>query len=121
MKPELQPMEYRAARIPLPNGMADLPRNEVRFENGSRCDLTEREAGVLGYLAARPGQIVSRDEILLEVWGLNPQRIITRTIDMHIAHLRDKLRDDPTRPQVLFTVHGRGYRFGTEGTPCTAG
>ena len=56
---------------------------------------------------------MSRDEILERVWRLNPRRLITRTIDMHVAHLRDKLRDNPFSPRILFTVRGTGYMIAT--------
>jgi DNA-binding response OmpR family regulator len=77
--------------------------------NGHHCELTQREAEVLRYLAANPGRTISRDEFLERVWRLNPQRIITRTVDMHIARLRDKLGQRGGQPAVLLTVHGYGY------------
>src|SRR3989442_1654108 len=54
---------------------------------------------------------ISRDELLLRVWRLNPKRMETRTINMHIANLREKLRDDSDEPKVLLTVRGKGYMF----------
>lgn len=96
-------------KLPLPHGVADLARCEVRFENGDRAELSEREVELLRYLAAHAGRAISRDEILQRVWRLDPKRLETRTIDMHIAHLREKLRDDPDDPKVLLTVRGRGY------------
>ena len=50
-----------------------------------------------------------RDEILRRVWRLEPRRLETRTIDMHIANLREKLSDDPNNPKVIMTVRGKGY------------
>jgi len=67
--------------------------------------------GLLRYLAAHSGRAISRDEILLRVWRLDPKRMTTRTIDMHVANLREKLRDDPADPRVLLTVRGKGYMF----------
>jgi DNA-binding response OmpR family regulator len=72
-------------------------------------DLSEREVELLRYLATNPGRAISRDEILLRVWRLDPKRMATRTIDMHIANLREKLRDDAENPRVLLTVRGKGY------------
>jgi DNA-binding response OmpR family regulator len=66
---------------------------------------------LLRYLASNGGRAISRDEILLRVWRLNPKRMETRTIDMHVANLREKLRDDPDEPKVLLTVRGKGYMF----------
>ena len=97
--------------IPLQNGIADLARCEIRFGNGQRTELSEREVELLRYLASNSGRAVSRDEILRRVWRLDPNRLETRTIDMHIANLRTKLRDDPENPKVLLTVRGKGYMF----------
>jgi DNA-binding response OmpR family regulator len=102
--------------IPLLRGRVDLARGEVRHSDGSRCELSERETELLRYLASNAGRVVSRDEILDRVWHLDPQRIITRTIDMHVAHLRGKLGDNAERPRVLRTVHGYGYMFSADGT-----
>jgi len=97
------------SKLELPQGTADLARSEVRFKNGQRTDLSEREVELLRYLAAHSGRAISRDEILLRVWRLDPKRMTTRTIDMHVANLRDKLRDDAESPRVLLTVRGKGY------------
>ncbi|HVJ83415.1 MAG TPA: helix-turn-helix domain-containing protein, partial [Planctomycetia bacterium] len=66
---------------------------------------------LLRYLAGNGGRTVSREELLSRVWGLDPQGLSTRTIDMHVARLREKLRDDPAEPKVLVTVRGKGYMF----------
>src|SRR5437762_3562420 len=76
-----------------------------------RCELSEREVELLRYLASNAGRAISRDEILMRVWRLNPKRMETRTIDMHVANLREKLRDDADEPKVLLTVRGKGYMF----------
>jgi len=101
-------------RVEFPGGTADLERREVRFEDGERLELSEREHQLLLYLAHHAGRAISRDEILTRVWGLDPAGIMTRTIDMHVARLREKLRDDPERPRVVLTVRGRGYMLGAE-------
>jgi len=98
-------------KVALRGGVADLSRREVRYRDGKRFELSEREAELLRYLAGNAGRAISRDEILTRVWRLNPKRIETRTIDMHIANLRHKLRDDPEDPRVLLTVRGKGYMF----------
>lgn len=97
------------SQITLADGVADLARCEVRFRDGRRSDLSEREVELLRYLAAHAGRAISRDEILQRVWRLDPRRLETRTIDMHVAHLREKLRDDPENPRTLLTVRGKGY------------
>lgn len=100
-----------APRVPIPGGVADLDRCELRFEDGRRCPLGEREAQLLRYLASNPGRVISRDELLLHVWGVRPKGIETRTIDMHVARLRDKLGDASDTPHLLKTVRGKGYLF----------
>ena len=97
------------SKIDLPHGTADLARSEVRFNNGKRAELSEREVELLRYLATNPGRAISRDEILMRVWRLDPNRMTTRTIDMHVANLREKLHDEAENPKVLLTVRGKGY------------
>jgi DNA-binding response OmpR family regulator len=97
------------SQLPLPHGVADLARCEVRFHDGQRTELSEREVELLRYLARHAGRAISRDEILQRVWRLEPRGLETRTIDMHIANLRHKLRDDSAEPRVLLTVRGKGY------------
>lgn len=98
--------------IPLPGGLIDLARREVRFDDGRRAELSEREVELLRYLAGNSGRAVSREEILANVWRIAPEGVTTRTIDMHVARLREKLADNPDCPSVLLTVRGKGYKFG---------
>ncbi|MGD8454066.1 MAG: response regulator transcription factor [Phycisphaerae bacterium] len=103
--------------VPIPGGVVDLARSEVRFADGERRELSEREAELLRYLAANPGRAVSRDEILSRVWRFDPRGIETRTVDMHIARLREKLRDNAEDARIIETVRSRGYKF----TPAEGG
>jgi DNA-binding response OmpR family regulator len=100
----------------LPNGVVDFDHSEIRHHSGERDELSVREVELLRYLAANADRPVSRDEILQHVWRLDPRRLVTRTIDMHIANLRGKLRDDPGNPRVIFTARGCGYRFTAHNT-----
>lgn len=93
--------------------VVDFARREARFADGSRVELTDREAAILRYLAANPGRAVGRDELLQRVWGLDPRGVATRTVDMHLARVREKLRDDAASPRVLLTVRGKGYMLAT--------
>ncbi len=77
---------------------------------GQALEMTRKEFSVLRYLAQRAGQVVSRDELLNEVWGYENYPT-TRTVDNHIAGLRAKIESDPANPQHLRTVHGVGYKF----------
>jgi len=73
-------------------------------------DMSRKEFGILRLLAARAGEVITRDELLDEVWGYD-QYPTTRTVDNHIALLRTKLEDDPSKPRHLITVHGVGYKL----------
>ena len=99
------------AEVAIPEGMVDLARQEVRFTDGRRCELSEREVQLVRYLANHAGRAIARDEILANVWQISPEGVSTRTIDMHVARLREKLGDDPNGPQVILTVRGKGYMF----------
>jgi two-component system alkaline phosphatase synthesis response regulator PhoP len=79
-------------------------------KNGVTSSLSEREAGLLQYLFAYKGEAVSRDELLRHVWGQRATPL-TRTVDVHIAWLRQKIEPDPANPQFILTVYGTGYRF----------
>ena len=105
--------------VDLPNGVADLARREVRFLSGVRRELTEREADMLRYLAQNPGRAISRKEILSRVWRIDPSGIETRTIDMHVARLREKLQDNGTRHHIILTVRGKGYMFAEDEAAAT--
>jgi DNA-binding response OmpR family regulator len=97
------------AEVAFPGGIADLRRCEARFDRGERTELSEREVALLGYLARNPGRAVSREELLERVWRLPATRVRTRTIDMHVARLREKLGDSPDEPRIIVTVRGKGY------------
>jgi len=101
--------------VQFPGGLADFARREVQFKDGERVELSEREIELLRYLVKNGGRAIARDELLANVWRISPRGVSTRTIDMHVARLREKLRDDPTDPQVLLTVRGKGYMFATDG------
>jgi len=99
------------AEVRIQGGIADLARQEVRYCDGARVELSEKEVELLRYLASHAGRAISRDELLLRVWQLNPRGLATRTIDMHVMRLREKLRDDPAQPRMVLTVRGKGYMF----------
>lgn len=102
-------------QIEFQTGVADLERRELRFADDSRAELSEKESELLSYLANNSGRAISRDELLSSVWKLNPKGISTRTIDMHIARLREKLRDNKEKPEILLTVRGKGYMWTAAG------
>jgi len=98
-----------ADQRPLPGGSVDFKESVMDFTDGRREELSEREGELLRYLLDSQGRIVSREEILRHLWGLDPDRTETRTIDMHIMHLRAKLGDKDQ--SLLATVRGKGYRW----------
>lgn len=79
---------------------------------GKEIDLRPREFDLLAFLAARPGRVYSRDQLLQEVWGFDYSGD-TRTVDVHVRWLRLKIEEDPSSPILLQTVRGVGYRFST--------
>lgn len=87
----------------------DLRGTQV-FRSGTFVYLSAREFQLLRYLVERRGTTLSRDEILKEVWNYDA-KTFTRTVDVHVASLRQKLEEDPKRPQFILTVPGMGYRF----------
>jgi len=83
---------------------------QTRFATRDRTelDLTHREFEILHYLAEREGHVVSRDELLKELWGYS-EKPFTRSVDAAIARLRRKIEADAHRPRFIHTVHGDGY------------
>ena len=90
----------------------EFERREVRGLNGDARQLSEKEVEILRYLATSNGRAISRQELLQRVWGLNTNGLETRTVDMHIARLRDKLGDAASETKVIVTVRSKGYMLG---------
>ncbi|MEW6072028.1 MAG: response regulator transcription factor [Planctomycetota bacterium] len=99
-------------RLRCAGATVELERREVLSGGGESRLLSEREAAILRYLAVCRGRAVSREEILQRVWGLDTRGLETRTVDMHVARLRDKLGDDPADPRFVQTVRAKGYMLG---------
>jgi two-component system alkaline phosphatase synthesis response regulator PhoP len=87
----------------------DFRRAEVE-RDGRLLELSAREFQLLRYFVEHRGAALSRDELLNEVWGYQAMPS-TRTVDVHVAWLRQKIEPNPKRPQYIQTVHGIGYRF----------
>ena len=87
----------------------DLRGTEVR-QDGEPVDLSAREFQLLRYFIGHPGATLSRDELLKQVWGYSA-KVFTRTVDVHVASLRQKLESDPKQPKFILTVQGLGYKF----------
>jgi len=91
-----------------------LARRQVVRADGERQLLSERETEILAYLAASRGRAVGRKELLQHVWGLDPRGIETRTVDMHVARLREKIGDSARTPSIVVTVRSKGYMLGDD-------
>jgi DNA-binding response OmpR family regulator len=88
-------------------------RARQAFKGGHEVRLTRKEFDLLRYLVEHPGEVITRDRLLDEVWGYE-RFPTTRTVDTHILRLRQKFEDDPERPAHILTAHGQGYRFVAE-------
>jgi DNA-binding response OmpR family regulator len=111
-------VEALLRRAPTPSGRGvhdigslhvDVARQEVT-RDGKPVYLTDREFHLLSYLIDRPGQTVTRSELLRAVWGYDV-KTYSRTVDVHIFTLRQKLETDPTQPTLIRTVTGLGYKL----------
>ena len=87
----------------------DFRRAEVT-RGGAPLDLSAREFQLLRYFIEHRGATLTRDELLNEVWGYNAMPS-TRTVDVHVAWLRQKIEPNARHPQFILTVHGMGYKF----------
>lgn len=101
-KSEISAYEFGKMRI-------DFRQSELA-RDGSKIELSEREARLLRYFVENRGKTISRNALLQHVWGYR-RAPFTRTVDVHILRLRHKIEDDPKRPRYIVTVPGFGYRF----------
>ncbi|HEY7214709.1 MAG TPA: response regulator transcription factor [Thermoanaerobaculia bacterium] len=109
---------FRRARAPLASPAGTYAFGEVRvdfrraevFRAGQPVPLSALEFKLLAYFIQNRGALLSRDELLDKVWGYDAMPT-TRTVDVHVASLRQKLERNPSRPEFILTVHRRGYRF----------
>jgi len=85
-------------------------RRTLVTRNNKPVNVSAREFKLLRYLIEHSGATVSRDELLNEVWGYNTATT-TRTVDVHVSSLRQKIEDDPRHPKSIVTIHGFGYKF----------
>ena len=87
----------------------DFRKAEV-IADGAAIDLSALEYKLLRYFVDHRGVVLSRDRLLDEVWGYETE-VYTRTVDVHVAALRQKLEPNPAKPEFIVTVWGRGYKF----------
>jgi two-component system alkaline phosphatase synthesis response regulator PhoP len=86
------------------------PKRLLARRDDAEVELTVREVKMLTLLARRRGEVLTRDELLNECWGMEyyPE---SRTLDQHVLNLRKKIEADPSRPALIETVRGAGYRY----------
>ena len=87
----------------------DFRRTEI-LRNGEAIGFSAKEFQLIRYFIDHKGETLTRETLLQEVWGYSAIPY-TRTVDVHIAWLRQKLEDDPKQPQWIQTIHGLGYKF----------
>jgi len=111
------------ARLRRPNSQEEtetqiIVRGELRVDvtgfrvhvRGEETELTPKEFELLRVLVAHPGRVYSREELLERIWGYEYDGD-TRTVDVHVRHLRLKIEKDPSNPDYIETLRGIGYRF----------
>jgi len=99
------------AKLDLPGDIhVDLARLEVH-RDGEVLPLTPREGDILAYLVQNRDRVVTREDLLLDVWHYRSANVETRTVDIHIVGLRRKVEPDPAQPTLIQTVRGKGYRW----------
>jgi two-component system, OmpR family, alkaline phosphatase synthesis response regulator PhoP len=109
---------FRRARAPVASQAGTYACGDVRvdfrraevFRGGEPVPLSALEFKLLAYFIENRGALLTRDELLDKVWGYDAMPT-TRTVDVHVASLRQKLERNPSRPELILTVHRRGYRF----------
>ena len=89
--------------------VVDFRRAEVT-RGGQPVELSAREFKLLRHFVEHRGDTLSRDALLSDVWGYD-EMPLTRTVDVHVAGLRQKLEANPRSPEFILTVHGLGYKF----------
>ncbi len=99
-----------AASFRIGDSLVD-PANHAISREGAEVSLSPRECSLLVHLYRHRGRVLTRDQLLESVWGMNAAAVTTRTLDQTVAQLRKKLGDSAASPRWLITVHGVGYRL----------
>ena len=102
----------RGNKITVGDLKLDLDKFEVEVRGQTVTDLTRREFEVLRYLAQKPGQVVTREDLLEKVWGYEYYGDI-RTVDVTVRRIREKIEKDTSNPKILITKRGVGYYIAT--------
>ena len=112
MKPaEEQPQESQPDEGKLGRFHIDAAQKTV-YKDGKPLDLSQREYDLICYLAAQPGTVFSREQLMEHVWNYEGYVGDVRAVDVAVRRLREKIEDDPANPTVIVTKRGVGYYFG---------
>lgn len=103
------PRTENLERIPLPGATVDVAQRIIQTDDGQSLTLSQLETELICYLSAHAGSPVSREQLLKGVWGINPRGVETRTVDMQVARVREKLSRLGLDAGILRTVRGEGY------------
>lgn len=106
---------FSAAEVPREKtdagvGLSISEEDTAVYKDGKPIDLSVREFDILSYLAAEPGRVVSREELMEKVWGFEYYGDL-RAVDVAIRRLREKIEDEPAQPKYIITKRGLGYYF----------
>ena len=99
----------QASQLAFGDVTVDLDGVEVR-RSGEPVELSQLEFKLLVHLLERPGKVLSRDQLLRGVGGYDAS-VYSRTVDVHVASLRQKVEPKPAKPRYIVTVHGHGYKY----------
>ena len=88
----------------------DFLKFEAR-KDGKDLDLTPLEFRILKLLVSQKGKVITRDEFLDKIWGVDNLAVSHRTVDSHVAHIRRKIEEDPSSPKHVLSIHSIGYKF----------
>lgn len=99
---------------PTEEGFAVNAENYQVIKNGKTVDLTQREYELVAFLAAHPGKVYSRSDLMERVWNYEYVGDDVRTVDVTVRRLREKIEDDPASPSLILTRRGVGYYFHAE-------
>lgn len=86
------------------------PKDYRVTKNGEELNFTKKEFELLIYFMKRQNRIISRDELMTSIWQ-DEMYHLSRTVDIHVSHLREKIEEDPKKPQYIKTIRGFGYKF----------
>lgn len=99
------------SEIKIPGGTLDSNTRSIQFDDGHSISLSAKESELLMYLARHPGRVISHDELLQRIWGVDTRAVETRTLQVTMARLRERLGSESPTANALETLRGKGYRW----------